>query len=174
MIKKFFEWIFNFIEFLFPGLKEERKNDSPSLSEKTYLKKEFLSSSELLFYHKLLKLEEIGDYKIIPQVNLASIITKVSNNRYQSELYRNIDYAVFSKDLTTLLLLIELNDITHEQKSRKIRDMKVKDICNNADIKLITFYTKYDNKEEYVVNRVIEEINKLKEVWLDEIIEYRS
>ena len=88
----------------------------------------------------------------------------MSNNRFQSELYRNIDYAVFSKDLTTLLLLIELNDITHEQKSRKIRDMKVKDICNNADIKLITFYTKYDNKEEYVVNRVIEKINKLKEV----------
>ena len=88
----------------------------------------------------------------------------MSNNRYQSELYRNIDYAVFSKDLTTLLLLIELNDITHEQKSRKIRDMKVKDICNNSGIKLITFYTKYDNKEKYVVNRVIEEINKLKEV----------
>ena len=154
MIKKIFEWIFNFIEFLFPGLKEEKKNDSPSLSEKTYLKNEF----------QLLKLEEIGDYKIIPQVNLDSIITKVSNNRYQSELYRNIDYAVFSKDLTTLLLLIELNDITHEQKSRKIRDMKVKDICNNAGIKLITFYTKYDNKDEYVVNRVIEEINKLKEV----------
>lgn len=41
MIKKFFEWIFNFIEFLFPGLKEERKNNSPSLSEKTYLKNEF-------------------------------------------------------------------------------------------------------------------------------------
>lgn len=31
MIKKFFEWIFNFIEFLFPGLKEEKKNESPSL-----------------------------------------------------------------------------------------------------------------------------------------------
>lgn len=63
MIKNFFEWIFNFIEFLFPGLKEEKKNDSPSLSEKTYLKKEFLSSSELIFYHKLLKLEEINKLK---------------------------------------------------------------------------------------------------------------
>lgn len=41
MFKKFFEWIFNFIEFLFPGLKEEKKNESPSLSEKTYLKKSF-------------------------------------------------------------------------------------------------------------------------------------
>lgn len=39
MIKKFFEWIFNFIEFLFPGLKEERKNNSPSLSEKNLFKK---------------------------------------------------------------------------------------------------------------------------------------
>ena len=49
MIKKFFEWIFNFIEFLFPGLKEERMNDSPSLSEKTYLKKSFYLVVNLYF-----------------------------------------------------------------------------------------------------------------------------
>lgn len=38
--------------------------------------------------------------------------------------------------------------------------IKVKNICFQANIKLITFYTKYDNKESYVIERVKEEILK--------------
>lgn len=57
--------------------------------------------------------ESIG---FLLQVNLASIISKDSNQRYQSELYRNVDYGIFSKDLTKLYLLIELNDSTHKSK----------------------------------------------------------
>lgn len=41
----------------------------------------------------------------------------------------------------------------------KKRDIKVKDICNKAGIKLITFYTKYSNEKEYVKNRIKEELN---------------
>ena len=116
-----------------------------------------MSESEKRFYLKLKKLDD--KYIIIPQVNLASIINKVSNQKYNTELFRNIDFGIFDKDFN-LLLLIELNDSTHNTKRRKSRDIKVKNICNSANIDLITFYTSYPNEENYVLNRVINALEK--------------
>lgn len=113
-----------------------------------------------MFYNKLIKIEEIGDYKVIPQLNLALIIKKEATNKFQNELYKNIDFAIFNKTLTNLIILIELNDSTHQQYKRKYRDIKVKKICDKANIKLITFYTKYDNKEDYIINRILDNVNK--------------
>lgn len=133
-------------------IKETNKNSF-------YIKKEFMTNCELSFYYKIIDLEE--KYNIVPQVNLASIIQKISNNRFQNELFRNIDFAIFTKDYSKLLLLIEVNDRTHNDEKRKERDKKVKTICNEAGIKLITFYTKYPNEKEYVINRILNEINKV-------------
>ena len=55
--------------------------------------------------------------------------------------------------------MIELNDESHNNYHRKKRDIKVRDICNKAGIKLITFYTKYSNEKEYVKSRIIKELN---------------
>lgn len=159
MIRKILQIIMEFIGFLFPGLKETQEETNQT-NQTEYKQKEFLTKNELNFYNKLMKIEELGDYKVIPQLNLASIIKKESTNKFQNELYRNIDFAIFNKKLTNLIILIELNDSTHEQNQRKYRDMKVKEICDKANIKLITFYTKYDNKEDYVINRILENINK--------------
>ena len=48
----------------------------------------------------------------------------------------------------------------HFQKNRKARDTKVKSICNNAGIKLITFWTQFDNTKEYIINRIKNELKK--------------
>lgn len=124
---------------------------------KIYKRKEFMTPSELIFYQTLKALEP--EYKVIPQVNLASIIKKV-NKGYINELFKNIDFAIFDNEFKKVLLLIELNDSTHNQINRKDRDLKVKKICNDANIKLITFYTKYPNEREYVINRIKGEIEK--------------
>lgn len=159
MIRKILQIIFEFIEYLFPGLKENEK-ETKQISQTEYKPKEFLTKNELVFYNKLIKIEDVGDYKVIPQLNLASIIKKEATNKFQNELYRNIDFAIFNKSLTNLIILIELNDSTHEQNKRKYRDIKVKEICDKANIKLITFYTKYDNKEYYIINRILDNVNK--------------
>ena len=44
------------------------------------------------------------------------------------------------------------------KRKRKNRDLKVKKICNTAKIKLITFYTKYPNEKDYIINRIKKEI----------------
>ncbi|MCD7994828.1 MAG: DUF2726 domain-containing protein, partial [Clostridia bacterium] len=73
------------------------------------------------------------------------------------ELYRNIDFGIFDKNYN-ILLLIELNDISHQQYKRRERDMKVKEIVKQADIKLINFYTDKPNKPEYVTKRIMNEL----------------
>lgn len=130
-----------------------------STSLVNYVPKSFLSNNEYNFLTKFISLENELHIHIVPQVNLASIIKKVSDSRFNTELFRNIDFGIFSADYSKLLLLIELNDESHEKYNRKKRDIKVHDICNKAGIKLITFYTKYSNEKEYVKNRILKELD---------------
>lgn len=131
-------------------------------NSKEYIKKPLMTNYERKFYDKLNVLAQ--DYFIIPQVNLATIIEKKSNIPFHTELFRNIDFGIFSKDTKEILLLIELNDKTHTYSARKKRDKEVKKICEEAGIKLITFYTSYTNETEYVISRIKKEINESKAV----------
>lgn len=134
-------------------IKEENKIQK---KETIYIQKPIMTEYEYKFYQILKELED--KYIIVPQLNLASIVKKINNNKYYSELFRNIDFAIFSKDYKKLLLLIEINDQSHKKYKRKDRDLKVKKICNDIGIKLITFYTKYPNEKNYVINRINKEI----------------
>ena len=125
-------------------------------NENIYREKTLMTNTEKNFYQKLKVLEP--KYKIIPQVNLGTIIEKISNEKFENELFRNIDYGIFTNDFSKVLLLIELNDQTHNQPQRKKRDIKVKEICNKANIPIMTFYTNYPNNQEYVINRILNKI----------------
>lgn len=146
--------IIDFILWLF-GIKDDEDVEKTTTDIK-YEKKPIMSDYEIMFYNRMKDLET--EYNIVPQLVLSSVVDKKSKQKYRSELYRIIDFAIFSKDYSKLLLLIELNDNTHNQRKRKDRDLKVKKICNSAKIKLITFYTKYPNEKDYIINRIKKEI----------------
>lgn len=132
-------------------------DNSQTINNKTdttiYKIKPLMSNYERYFYNILKELEP--NYKVIPQLNLASVITKINNNHYYTDLYRNVDFAIFDSNLENLLLLIEIDDKSHSNYKRQERDLKVKKICDEIDIDLIHFYTNYPNKQEYVYNRII-------------------
>lgn len=140
---------------LFFGIikEEKEKHYNP-----IYKEKYFMTLNEIKFYETIKELKEF--YEIVPQINLATIIKRKDKHRYHNELFRNIDFAIFTKDYKKLLLLIELNDESHNKINRKDRDLKVKKICNDTQTNLITFYTKYPNEKEYVINRIKNEIQK--------------
>ncbi len=117
-----------------------------------------MTESEKKFHQKLKKIETLG-YIVIPQINLASVITKKSDYRYNTELFRNIDFGLFDSNYN-LLLLIELNDSSHKEATRHKRDLKVKEICESAKIKLIFFYTSYPNEQDYIISRILKELEK--------------
>ena len=133
--------------------------ETDTSSTVNYIPKKFLSNNEYNFLTKFIDLENELHINIVPQVNLASVIEKVSTSRFNTELFRNIDFGIFNADYSKLLLLIELNDESHNNFHRKKRDVKVNNICNKAGIKLITFYKKYSNEKEYVKGRIIKELN---------------
>ena len=127
-------------------------------NENKYKTKKLITDNEKYFYDIIEK--HFGNtYRIQTQVNLASIIDKIKNNprEYQNELFRNIDIGIFARNFTPLLL-IEINDSTHNRPKRQYRDIRVKEICEEAGIKLITFYTNMSNKEDYIVNRIENEL----------------
>ena len=174
----FIEWLFGFLTLtiiivvvaLYEANKDvNNENNEENNDEKTdhnidkiYVQKRFLTHNELVFLNKLKELENETNLKVVPQVNLATIIQKVSNIPYQTELFRNIDYGIFDNNYEKILLLIELNDNTHNNGDRKYRDHKVREICNIANVKLITFYTNYPNETEYVTHRIKKEILNFK------------
>ena len=88
-------------------------NDTSSIVN--YVPKRFLSNNEYNFLTKFIDLENELHVHIVPQVNLASIIEKKSDYRFNTELFRNIDFGIFSADYGKLLLLIELNDESHNK-----------------------------------------------------------
>lgn len=120
-----------------------------------YSIKAFLTPYEFEFYKIIKQLEQQG-FIIVPQINLASIINK-ENSKYRSELFRNIDFGIFDNNFN-LKLLIELNDKSHQNYERRDRDLKVKKILNDCNIKLINFYTYYPNEKEYVLKRIYNEL----------------
>lgn len=130
-------------------------------STKYHIKAKTITENEKYFLD-IIKKHFGKDYDIRVQVPLSSIIEKDKdfNGQYQSELNRVIDIGIFDKDTSYPLLLIEINDNTHHRKDRQIRDAKVKNICEQANIKLIAFWTEYSNTEKYVFNRVNENLGR--------------
>lgn len=120
-----------------------------------YEQKEFMSYYEKYFYDILKDIECDYDVIVQPQVNLASVIEKNIKHKYVNELFRNIDFGIFDKNFHKLLLAIEINDSSHLKKDRIIRDLKVEKILNQANIKLIKFYTNMPNEKLYVTNRIL-------------------
>ncbi len=100
------------------------KDINEDVSAVNYIPKQFLTNNEYDFLTKFIDLEDELHINIVPQVNLASIIQKVSNSRFNTELFRNIDFGIFSADYSKVLLLIELNDESHNNFHRKKRDIK--------------------------------------------------
>ena len=138
--------------------KNIRNSTPPNTSNVRYCVKQFMTSYEYRFYLILKNLE--NTYSIVPQLNLASVIKKTTPNTYYSELFRNIDFAIFTKDYQKLLLLIEINDSSHNRPDRIERDLKVREICNEAGIKIMTFYSNKPNNPNYVIKRIKNEITK--------------
>jgi len=120
---------------------------------KKYTTKPFLSVSEKKFLDSMSPLAKYG-LIIVPQVNLASIIKKIENARYNTELFRNIDFGIFDKNYN-VKLLVELNDASHNQKQRQYRDVKVRQIAEDAGVPVVTFYTNKPNAQDYVLHRIV-------------------
>ena len=138
--------------------KERHKTEEISVKEQIYQKKNLMTSCEIEIYKKLKTITSQNKELILQsQIVLSSVINKITKNRYANELYRIVDFGIF-KSNGEVLCLIELNDSTHLQYDRRIRDSKVKDILQEAQIPLITIWTNKENTIDYLEYRLQEYI----------------
>ncbi len=105
-----------------------------------YKRKDFLTTTEKNFLFSLTDLET--KYHIIPKINLNNVIKSDRN-----EFNYNVDFAIFDKTYTKLLLLIEL----------KTND-KVKKICENTGIRLVIIDSKSNRND--IVKTLINILNE--------------
>lgn len=99
-------------------------------------------------------------YLVQAQANLATFIDKTDGSAFQNELFRNVDFIIVDFNYKPILL-IEVNDQSHLSKDRQVRDKKVRLICEEAGIPLITLWTSYGVNSEYIAKRIEEGIASL-------------
>ncbi len=107
-----------------------------------YIKRKYLmTKGEHVFFELLQKI--VSDkYFIIPQVSLSKLVTvdhyeklrKTYNNKIDR---KSVDFVLFSKDYFSPVLIIELDDKTHERLDRKARDGFVDGVAQAAGIKIV-------------------------------------
>jgi hypothetical protein len=142
------------IYLLYKNKRKEEVIEAVDTKSYTYAKKCLMTEMEKKFFAAIKK--SAGEnYTVQPQVKLATIIEKQGDFKYQNELYRNIDFGIFDENYN-IVLLIEINDETHNEPNRKKRDAKVRDISKIAGIPLITFYTKYGVNQKYIDEKIHE------------------
>ena len=138
--------------------KTKHKTNDIVINDGIYHKREFITECEKEFMFKLNNI--FGNkYIIQPQIPLRMIVSKNNDklNKYASELNRYIDFGIFNKNYE-LQVLVELNDKTHELEERQVRDLKVQNICKQANIPLITFWTYEKLTNEEIKHRIEKEI----------------
>ncbi len=123
-------------------------------NQKGYEPKRLLTPTEVKFYEAI-KQATPPSYIVYPQINLASIINRTDEHTYQNELYRNIDFAIFNENYFPIVLL-EINDKSHNEPARRARDIKVKEILLQANLPLVTLWTNYGVNQEYINKRLAE------------------
>ncbi len=127
-------------------------------SQYAYKRKDFLMTpAEHTFFNKLQS--AVGEtYYIFPQVHLSSIVDqKVVGQNWKAALShidrKSVDFVLCDKEFCKPLLAIELDDYSHNREDRKIRDIEVERILQQASMPLLRFVDGSD-EIEIVKNKI--------------------
>lgn len=123
--------------------------DGASYSKKDSL----LSAPEYDFLCLLRGIVDLKRCEILPQISLNAVITK-HNASYRNELFRLADFCIADSATFEPLLLIELNDKSHERDDRRLRDEKVRAICDAAKMPIVSFTLEEATDPRFVAGRI--------------------
>ena len=122
-------------------------------------KRSVLSRPEQRLLKLLKELLPSEHFEIFPETALTTVIDKLTQNSFRSELFRIADFCIADAHTTEPLLLIELNDASHKRADRAERDRSVADICDAALLPLVTF-TLDEAEDTAYVSRILKKYLK--------------
>lgn len=103
-----------------------------------------MTDTEVIFFHKLQS--ALPEYHIFVQVQLSRIINASSEQASERSFWFNricrqsVDYVIVDVDAQTTLVAIELDDWTHNSKSRQKADDKKDKALASAGIAIVRFH----------------------------------
>jgi very-short-patch-repair endonuclease len=100
-----------------------------------------------------------NEYHVFPQIHLATILDhKVVGQKWKSAFRhideKSVDFVLCDKRYIRPLLVIELDDKTHEYKDRKDRDIEVERILSGAQIPLLRIENKGTFDKEFIATQL--------------------
>ncbi|MBR0140931.1 MAG: DUF2726 domain-containing protein [Ruminococcus sp.] len=135
--------------------KKEKKEKSSDITE-MYVSKPILTDREYKFYKRLKPTAEKYGLQIFTKVRLADLVEpkpKEENpmwiqcfNKIKS---KHIDFVLADED-TNIIVLIELDDRSHQRPDRIERDIFVNAVLENTGYKLLRTYGSIDEIEKYL------------------------
>lgn len=147
------------IAVMVPLLKPKKKEIFP-YKKNNYL----LTSNERTFYALLEEIIDLSKYEIFSQVRLSDII-KVETGTgkyiaYFNKINKKSPDFVLCDKKTTPLLIIELDDASHEKEVRIVRDSFVDKALAAAKIPILHILCKKNYNKEELKQKIEESLNK--------------
>jgi hypothetical protein len=139
--------------------------------EKTlaYKKRDYLmTKAEIEFFHVLESIVR-DQYYIVPQLPISKIALTVARGKdyymYSNKIDRKtVDFVLFNKESFSPVMVIELDDSSHDNEKRRTRDNFVDDLMKNIGLKIVHIKTAYTYNPEEITNLIFgTENNKNKE-----------
>lgn len=111
-----------------------------------YSKKRYLMTRTENEFFKTLERVVGADYYIFPQINLDKIIYTNGHNSYKNPYYnmisrKSIDYLLCDKRDISPVLVIELDDYTHQRVDRQKRDGFVDQVFDRCGIAILHIHS---------------------------------
>ena len=119
-----------------------------------YRKKYLLTKNEYSFYQKIKPIIQEKNLRVLCKIRLADLI-EPEPNKNQKEWYaafnriksKHIDFAIATENMK-VIVLVELQDNTHQKSDRKERDEFVNTAVTSAGYKLLSVYNNADGLKQ--------------------------
>lgn len=124
-----------------------------------YRKKEHLMTKAELEFFRVLELVIKNQYYIVPQLPISKIATTIAKGKdyytYLNKIDRKtVDFVLFDRQSFSPVMVIELDDSSHNDENRKIRDGFVDNVMKNIGLKIIHVKTSYAYSTEELNNLI--------------------
>lgn len=131
----------------------ENKNYAEIYSKKEYL----LTPTELKFYKLLKSITDKLDYSLFIQIPLYELVNYKEYKDFNRIKSKSIDFVITEKNCKTKIC-IELDDKTHYNKKRVVRDKFVNKLFEDIGIKLIRIPVQNFYNLEELENKIKESL----------------
>ncbi|MDR3021955.1 MAG: DUF2726 domain-containing protein [Clostridiales bacterium] len=133
-----------------------------TMQKHLYVSKDYIEKSEVEFRSLLEQVITPKDYYVESQLSLLRFIKDVAfvkkphtNLYFPPELLRFVDFSVVKRNERKVTFCIEYNGNSHDEVDKHIKDLKLKNILESADIPLIVF----PRRDNWTVEQIREELN---------------